>query len=131
MLLDYPIHCCFYKYMCSLNNTYLNQKAMYKWDYKEEGFKWLDCHQEHRKLYAIERAYENEKIVAIFNFSNEVQTNYDVKIRGCTASSKTLLYSDWTEFGGNTGNGSENVNIYEDGITCTLAPYSGIMFEII
>ena len=47
-------------------------------DYDPENFKWLDCHQEERCIYAIKRKGKNKNFIAIFNFSDEEQEDYEL-----------------------------------------------------
>lgn len=79
-ILKYPMHNNFYKFMKKLNNIYLEYPALYENDYKHSGFKWIDCHQEDRCIYVFERICSEQRIIAIFNFSNEYQKNYELKV---------------------------------------------------
>ena len=79
-ILKYPMHNKFYEFMKKLNNIYLEYPALYKEDYKYSGFKWIDCHQEDRCIYVFERICAEQRIIAIFNFSNEYQKNYKLKV---------------------------------------------------
>ena len=79
-ILNYPMHNNFNKFMKKLNNVYLEYPALYKNDYKYSGFKWIDCQQEDKCLYVFERICEEQRIIAIFNFSNEEQKNYELKV---------------------------------------------------
>ena len=79
-ILNYPMHNNFNKFMKKLNNVYLEYPALYKNDYKFSGFKWIDCQQEDKCIYVFERICEEQRIIAIFNFSNEEQKNYELKV---------------------------------------------------
>ena len=79
-ILNYPMHNNFNKFMKKLNNVYLEYPALYKNDYKYSGFKWIDCQQEDKCIYVFERICEEQRIIAIFNFSNEEQKNYELKV---------------------------------------------------
>ncbi len=78
-ILKYPIHDSFQRFMKELNLLYLKHPAFWKWDYRSEGFRWLDCHQESRCIYAMERSSGDEKIIAVFNFSGIEQKDYFFK----------------------------------------------------
>ena len=97
----YPIHDSFYRFMKELNHAYLEHPALSSWDYLEEGFSWLDCHQESRRIYAILRRSKDEKLAAIFNFSDQIQNDYEVEIEEAEQV-KMLVYSDWNRFGGDS-----------------------------
>lgn len=75
-ILEYPVHDAFHRFMKDLNNLYLKHPEFWQWDYKPEGFRWIDCHQESRCIYAMERSSEKEKLIALFNFSGIAQEEY-------------------------------------------------------
>ena len=120
-LREYPIHDSFYQYMKTLNKLYLTHPALSEWDYREEGFKWLDCHQEEKCVYSILRQSQNEQLVAIFNFSNKEQEIYEASIENAKKS-KLLLYSDWEHFGGAVKESEE--------VPEKLQPFSAILVQI-
>lgn len=79
-ILDYSIHNNFYKFMKKLNNIYLEYPALYKNDYEYSGFRWIDCHQEDKCIYVFERVCKEQRVIAIFNFSNEYHKDYELKV---------------------------------------------------
>ena len=115
--------------MKELNHIYLKHPSLSEWDYKEEGFQWLDCHQEGRCIYAILRQSKNEKLAAVFNFSAQVQKDYEVKIENAN-SGDILLYSDWNRFGGQTPEGVEKVQFDNGTLRCNLNPFSAMIFSV-
>ena len=68
-ILKYPIHDAFHRFIKDLNRLYLACSALWQWDYRPEGFRWIDCHQETRCIYSIERRSGEQKLIALFNFS--------------------------------------------------------------
>ncbi len=125
----YPIHDSFYHYIAELNHLYLSHPALSEWDYREEGFRWLDCHQENRCIYAISRQSTREQVVAVFNFSNQMQKEYDVRIENAKGY-KVLLYSDWQRFSGRTPETEKFVSLENEILTCTLRPFSAVLIQI-
>ena len=125
----YPNHDSFYHYITVLNHLYLSHPALSEWDYQEQGFQWLDCHQENRCIYAIERRSENERLVAMFNFSQNTQFDYTVALPKATDIAP-LLYSDWEPFGGITPLKETVYRLHENQLTCTLHPFSAILFDV-
>ena len=128
-LLKYPIHDAFYHYIAELNRLYLTHPAFSEWDYQEQGFTWLDCHQEERRIYALQRMSGGERLAAVFNFIECDQENYRVPIPGAT-SVRVLLHSDWERFGGTTAEHTEVARMEDDELVCTLQPFSGILLEV-
>lgn len=126
MLFDYPIHDAFSSYMKKLNQLYQTHPAFYGKDCEQDGFSWLDCHQESRCLYALLRKGKKERLAAVFNFSDQQQKNYQVDIPD-GGQGQLLLYTDWQEFGGNTPKEQQIATLENGTITCNLAPFSGIL----
>ena len=79
-LLKYPKHDEFHRFMINLNQFYLKHPEFWKEDYAQNGFAWLDCHQEERCIYAFVRCADTKKILAVFNFSDQLQEGYELKI---------------------------------------------------
>lgn len=98
LLLDYPIHDAFHRFMKKLNEIYMNYAVFSQWDYVDEGFEWLACNREADCLYAFLRRAQEQQLVAIFNFSSEPK-EYKADFLG--RSLTLLLASDEEEFGGN------------------------------
>lgn len=126
---EYPTHDSFYHYMSELNHIYLSHPALSEWDYSEQGFQWLDCHEESKCIYSIQRQSSNEKMVAVFHFGDHVQEDYEVKIEGAKKC-KLLLYSDWERFGGAAKETSEICTVSNGKLTCTLQPFSAMLIQI-
>lgn len=122
----YPLHDSFYHYIKTLNHIYLDYPALSKWDYINEGFKWLDCNQEERRIYSILRQSPEQKIITIFNFSDLVQENYEVKVDGYNEA-EVLLYSDWECFGGRTSVNSVIISCERNSVRCSLNPFSALI----
>ena len=70
MLLDYPIHEGFARFMKDLNHLYLEHPALWEKDYEADGFRWIDCHQEANCIYVFERDSKKEKIISLMKNGN-------------------------------------------------------------
>ena len=128
LLLDYPIHSGFARFMKELNRLYLKHPAFWEKDYEHKGFRWIDCHQEASCVYVFERTAEKERILALFNFSEQEQS-YDLKPeKNCRL--KELFNSDLDIYGGKQNRNQAAVFTAEKGesISLTLPPYSGIYY---
>lgn len=128
-LRKFQTHDSFYQFMKELNQLYFSYSAFYEMDYKREGFAWLDCHQEGRCIYALERKSEKERIAVVFNFSESRQMDYSVEIAEMEGV-RVLLNTDWERFGGKTLEGKECFSCEGKHLTCDLEPFSGIVFRI-
>ena len=132
MILKYPIHDAFQKYMIKLNDIYKKEKALH-YDYHRENFEWLDCHQEERCIYAIGRKTADHIIVGIFNFSDKEQQAYKLTLEGHYIR-RTLLHTEWEQYGGTMKKRKENIHLKKTGkdseLTVTLPRYSGVLLKL-
>ena len=104
--------------MMDLNKLYSENPALYEMDYDPEGFRWLDCHQEERLIYAFERRSGKQRIAAVFNFSDEVQEGYVLEVKEGTGLS--LLISSEMEI-----REKQKIPLKEGKTVISLPPYSG------
>ena len=128
-LRKYPAHDSFYRYMSELNKIYLSHPALYKADYQEYGFKWLDCNQHNRCIYAIERRSDKERIIGIFNFSAQKQIEYNLKIHNA-GKLYLLLNTDWECFSGNTFKDKKIYSSANETFSFDIPPFSGILMKV-
>ena len=128
-MLSYPIHDAFAHYMAELSNLYLDHGALSEWDYYGPGFTWLDCSQEQRCLYAIERKNEGERLVAVLNMGGEEQKGYELAIPDAVAC-EVLLNTDWESWGGKTVAGGERMSLEDGRLTITLPAFSGVLLKV-
>lgn len=128
-LRKYPLHDSFYHYISELNKIYLKHPSLSEWDYTENGFKWLDCHQEEKCLYAIQRKSKNETIAAVFNFGGKKQIDYKIALPEAKKAD-ALLYTDWERFGGNTPEETEICKLSDGVLFSTIEAFSGILIII-
>ena len=115
--------------MAELNLLYLSHSALSERDYAEDGFRWLDCHQESRCIYAVERRSGTERLAAFFNFSQCVQRDYEVEVQDA-AFVTTLIDTDWEKYGGGTPETSIVCCLDKGRITCSLQPFSAVLLAV-
>ncbi len=129
-LLKYPIHDGFHRFMKELNQFYMKTPAFWAWDYEEKGFAWLDCHQEKRCIYALERRSPGERILAIFNFSDLTQADYQLEIPD--ARELQLLFSADEEcYGGKGENGRTIISLKKGTAVFYLPPFAARYYRIV
>lgn len=100
-ILEYPLHDAFHRYMQSLNMLYLQNPALSALDFDRSGFRWLDCHQEEKVIYAFLRTDGKEKAAAVFNFSGKDIEKYELTV-GDGEELTLLIASDMDCYGGET-----------------------------
>lgn len=125
-LLKYPAHHSFQRFMKDLNHLYLEHSAFWEWDYRGEGFRWADCHQESSCIYAIERRSSDERIYAVFNFSAVKQSGYALTCR--EGNYEILLNTDQDIYGGFEVEKTTKTSVGGK-LKIDLAPYSGLILK--
>ena len=125
-LRDYTAHNTFYTYMTEWNQIYLSHSALWADDYNRDGFAWLDCHQEEKCVYIIERRSKEETLIAVFNFCRQEQC---AAIKSTDAQLTVLLNTDWEKYGGSTPEQQIIAAKKRDVYALTLPPFSGILLS--
>ena len=128
-ILKYPIHDTFHHFMRELNHLYMTTPALSAKDYENAGFQWLDCHQEERCIYAFERTDGKDRIVAVFNFSDEDQKGYELPIKDAKEL-EVILASDDVAFGGGKKYTKKKVKVTDGKAVLDLSAYSAVYFGI-
>lgn len=129
-ILSYPLHNSFHNYMKQLNKIYLESSALSSNDFDEKGFKWIDCHQEERCIYCIERCSDKERLVSIFNFANYDNNNYEFDVEDAN-SLELIMNSNAEEFGGNDNRNITELKKNSNGkFEVDLKKYSALMFKV-
>lgn len=129
-LLDYPAHQNFHRFMMDLNGLYAKHPAFFENDFDKEGFQWLDCHQEKSCIYAFERISRQERIIALFNFSDIEQDAYTLDIP-VAEKLELLLSSDEVRYGGTLElSGHTSLTPEKGSYTFDLPPFSAVYYLI-
>lgn len=128
-LLDYPAHQDFHRFMKDLNRFYLEHPAFSGMDYDTEGFQWLECHAQEKCVYVFERKSEKERIMAVFNFSDQDQ---EFEIQGKNIKElKKVFSSEYMGYGGAEEKESKAVRIKKDSCLFRLKPFSAEYYVVI
>ena len=128
-LLSYPKHDELFRFIRDLNHLYLSHSALWQEDDREQGFRWLDCHQEERCIYAMERRSEKERLVFVFNFSDQTQDGYQLPVEGCTGL-RPILSTEWEEYGGGVKRNEGFLPVLHNQVQLSLPPYSGLCLAV-
>ena len=135
-LLDYPAHQEFHRFIKELNRFYLEHPAFYEKDYDTEGFEWMECHAEEKRVYVFERRSEKECLIAAFNFSDAEQA---ISVKPVQKEEKNVSHgisltrifsSEYKEYGGQE-EGQKIILKPEDGaFLLRLHPFSGAYYKL-
>ena len=128
-IVKYPIHHSFSRYMKDLCMIYQNNPALYEWDYEKEGFEWIDCHQEDKCIYVFERRSKKQRILVIFNFSDQDQI-YKLAVKDADCL-ELMIASDNEIYGGSGKYPAKTVlKLEEGGADVEVSAFTGLMYAI-
>lgn len=132
-MLKYPKHDSFREYFGKLGELYTSRPCLFSGDYNNESFRWLIVNDEQDCVYAYERICGDDRIAAVFNFSDRpIQISLPV---GEKCMLREILNSDWNIYSGTVIKPREPeefiyTTAYDRGKGIFLAPFSGRLFDI-
>ncbi|MDM8126368.1 1,4-alpha-glucan branching protein GlgB [Mediterraneibacter glycyrrhizinilyticus] len=127
-LLTFPAHQDFHRFMEDLNHFYLEHPALSELDYDTEGFRWIECHAEEQCVYAFERRSQKERILAVFNFSDEEQ-EIEIKCED-KKTLKRVFSSEYKVYGGQEEKKEKIIKVKKEIATLKLKPFSAEYYLI-
>jgi len=128
-IIKYPIHDAFWRFMKDLHEIYIQNPALSEKDFDREGFEWRDCHQEERCIYAFERRGGGQRILAVFNFSDEQQDHYVLEVPGAKAL-KPLILSNTDIYGGTESMPKKGPAVKDGKVEFSLPRFSGAYYLV-
>lgn len=130
-ILKYPVHDAFHRYMMELNKLYLEHSALWEKDFDNDGFMWIDCHEERRCIYAYERRSSTERLVIVCKFTNTPEENYYCHVEGASGL-KLLLASDADCFDGPVHyDEDESVKVVDNTAEIKLGEFCTKIYKVI
>ena len=136
MLLRYPLHDAFHKYIAALNGLYHAEPALYEGEYNAACFEWVACQSRDEGIYAYLRKGRGGPLLAVMNTQPKAYRKYPLYLtEGCTA--RMLFSTDLQQWGGTTRAPSQpqatlpggvfgrNHTLYVD-----LPPLSGALYRL-
>ena len=126
-LLNYPAHDSLHEYLKKLHFLYLNEPALYKYDYNSASFRWIDANNRGQSIFAFSRNDLNGRILyMVFNFSAETR-KYTLTVEQ-NGEYHELLNSDKDIYAGSNCL-NENLNAIGYRLPLTLAPLSCVILK--
>ena len=126
-LLGYPAHDSLHEYLKKLHHIYINEPALYKFDYNSDAFRWCDANNNGQSIYSYCRTdFEGNDVYIILNFSGMSQ-NYNLRVSGY-GEFEEVLNSDCDIYGGSN---CINSNLIAHGscLSLKLAPLSAVIIK--
>lgn len=101
-LLSFEKHRQTQDFVKALNKFYLENPALYTYDFDDKGFQWISGEDYAQSIISFRRKDANgEELVVVCNFAPVTRENYRIGVPEA-GTYKTAFCSDWKEFGGNT-----------------------------
>lgn len=129
-LLKYPNHDGFLHFIRDLNTLYLTAPALSQEDYSSYGFQWRKSQKDGTCFYAFERRCSRQRILFLFNFSDQPFETADMDIPDSNKGLTPLLNTDWQEYGGTTKKSKAKHRPKKNGYSFQMAPFSGQCYQI-
>ncbi len=134
-LLEFDKHKELQEYFKTLNNFYKKEEALWKYDFSDKGFEWLDCNNAEQSILAYMRKTDDLKksVIVVNNFTPCVYEDYKLWVPfPCELTEK--FNSDDTKFGGSGVTNEKTLKSYEeDGqnyINITISPLGSSFLKI-
>ncbi|MDE5778241.1 MAG: alpha amylase C-terminal domain-containing protein [Lachnospiraceae bacterium] len=127
MLEQYPMHDSFKRFMRDINFVYASHPALYEGEYNRECFSYVVRDRQWDLVYAFTRSAGNERLLAVFNFSDQGYVNYMIKAPGCGQLIE-IINTDWDIYGGTQHNDKMCISVRNGQCIMDLNAYSGRLF---
>jgi len=133
-LLDYPYHQGIKTLVRDLNHLYCTASPLYRFDFEQQGFEWIDCHDASQSVLSFQRQDGEKRLIVILNFTPVPRHKYRIGIPQ-TGDYHEVFNSDAIHYGGgNMGNPcvkSENIPWMgqQNSIELSLPPLAGIVLS--
>ena len=136
MLLRYPLHDAFHKYIAALNGLYHAEPALYEGEYNAACFEWVACQSRDEGIYAYLRKGRGGPLLAVMNTQPKAYLKYPLYLaEGCTA--RMLFSTDLQQWGGATKAPSQPQATLPGGVFgrshtlyVDLPPLSGALYRL-
>ena len=136
MLLQYPLHDAFHKYIAALNGLYHAEPALYEGEYNAACFEWVACQSRDEGIYAYLRKGRGGPLLAVMNTQPKAYLKYPLYLtEGCTA--RMLFSTDLQQWGGTTRAPSQPQTTLPGGVFgrshtlyVDLPPLSGVLYRL-
>ena len=136
MLLRYPLHDAFHKYIAALNGLYHAEPALYEGEYNAACFEWVACQSRDEGIYAYLRKGRGGPLLAVMNTLPKAYLKYPLYLtEGCTA--RMLFSTDLQQWGGATRAPSQPQATLPGGVFgrshtlyVDLPPLSGALYRL-
>ncbi len=133
-LLNFDCHKGLQKFVSALNLLYKNQTSLYENNYRDNGFEWIDFHDNQNSVISFIRKSQKEYLIIVCNFVPEIKENYRVGVPELCEYEELMNSDDASYFGSHVKNDFiKSVEIPWQGrphsINVSLPPLGGIILK--
>ncbi|MEJ2344737.1 MAG: 1,4-alpha-glucan branching enzyme [Gammaproteobacteria bacterium] len=133
-VLQYPVHSGVQALVRDLNRLYREHSALFRHDFEQEGFEWIDCHDASQSVLSYLRRDGDRYLLVVLNFTPVPREHYRIGVPA-PGSYRVIVNSDSSYYGGsNLGDDvltSEAIPWMDrpHSIQLTLPPLAGLVIE--
>ncbi|MCK5902695.1 MAG: 1,4-alpha-glucan branching protein GlgB [Cocleimonas sp.] len=136
-LLNVDSHLGIKQLITDLNKLYTTEKALYHWDFSEQGFQWIDCHDADQSVLSLMRQSDqaDDHIICILNFTPLIRENYRIGVP-TAANYQEILNTDSHFYSGSNCGNQGNLNVeaiawsgFKQSIGLTLPPLGALFLK--
>lgn len=133
-LLQKPFHEKYHFFVRSMNHFYLENKALWEYDFDRRGFDWIDFSDVNVSVISFLRRGNKQQLAVIHNFTPVYRRDYFIKLQNLSSITE-VFNSDREEFGG-SGKINESIPLVHDekgksvGFSCHLPPLATVIVEV-
>ncbi|RTZ59936.1 MAG: 1,4-alpha-glucan branching enzyme [Gammaproteobacteria bacterium] len=107
-LLNFPTHEGLHDLVGDLNRLYREHRALHHFDFEQQGFQWMDCHDSEQSIISfLRRDDAGKSVICVFNFTPVVRESYRIGAPDA-GDYLEILNTDSAYYGGSdVGNGGK------------------------
>ncbi|HEY5559942.1 MAG TPA: 1,4-alpha-glucan branching protein GlgB [Steroidobacteraceae bacterium] len=118
-----------------LNRLYRREPALHRHDFEQEGFAWIDCHDDAQSTLSFLRRAGGDFVVVALNFTPVVRNGFRVGVPAAGAYRELMNSDSSTYGGGDVGNAGavhatpDSWHGYPYSLSLTLPPLAALILQ--
>jgi len=133
-VLDYPLHQGLQSLTADLNQLYRQTPALYRNEFDQQGFEWIDCHDSDQSILSYLRRDGDAYVIILLNFTPVPRDNYRIGVPH--AGAYQVIFNSDSEYYGGSNVGQAEL-LAETGpwmnrpasLTVNLPPLAGVVLR--
>ena len=106
-VLDHRFHQGVHSLVRDLNTLYKMHSALYQYDFDQQGFEWINCHDATQSVLSYVRRSDTETLIVVLNFTPTAHHHYMLGVP-FEGGYEVIMNSDSSYYAGsNSGNNGE------------------------